>query len=686
MQALKHHLNLDELLHGSDYYPDQWQNRPDIIRRDFQLMDQANINTVTVGVFAWSMLEPEEGKFNFDWLDEVFDRMEARGGHVILATPSGARPAWLARKYPEVLRTDENGQQRLYGGRHNHCLTSPIYREKTRIIDEKLAERYGQRKGLLLWHISNEFSGECHCELCQVAFRQWLKDRYHTLDKLNAAWYTNFWSHRYDDWAEVIPPSPRGDIKLNGLNLDWKRFVSDQTLDFYQNEVAAVQKYSPNKPVTTNFMAEDGYLQPYAGLNYAKLAQKVDIIGWDCYPSWHNDQEDDYQVALRVAALNSYYYSLKQRPFMIMECTPSQLNWKPFNRPKKPGMHRLSALQLIGDGANGVMYFQMRQSLGASEQFHGAVIGHDGSSANRVFQEVAQVGNDLQELNGLQNSTRKAEVAIVYDVENFWALDDAYNFAASTKKYWQTIQTHFNSFVQQQIPVDIISPDADLSAYKLVVDPLHYMTSEQWLTKLSTYVKNGGAVVGTYLTGFVDEITKAHLGGWPQVLRDLYGIDIEETDTLYPSQKNALVYTGKTYQLRDYCTVVKPQGANVLAEYATDFYQGTPTLTVNQSGAGRAYYLAARSDEDFLMRFYHDVCVQCKITPIAEVTVPYGVVVQQRDYQGKHVTFILNFTHADQKWVLNIKAVDLLTGAAFEPGNYTLHADGVLVIEAQDEK
>ncbi|MDB1552677.1 beta-galactosidase [Latilactobacillus sakei] len=681
MKPKEEGIEIDGLLHGSDYYPEQWQERMDVITRDFQLMDRANINTITIGVFAWSMLEPEEGRFEFGWLDDIFDRMESRKGHVILATPSGARPAWLASKYPEVLRTDENAQRRNYGGRHNHCLTSPIYQEKVRIIDEKLAQRYGKRKSLILWHISNEFSGECHCELCQSAFREWLKKRYKTLDQLNKAWYTNFWSHRYNDWNQIMSPSPLGDIKLNGLNIDWKRFVSQQTLSFYRNEVAIIQKYSEKKPITTNFMAESGYLQPYAGIDYTQLVDDISLVGWDCYPSWHNDQEDDYQVALRVAALDSYFYALKKRPFLIMECTPSQLNWKSFNRPKKPGMHRLSALQLIGDGADGISYFQMRQSLGASEQFHGAIIGHDDSATNRVFQEVAQVGHDYQMLKELQNSYRQAEVAIIYDVENYWALNDAYNFAESTKLYWETIQIHFNSFARQQIPVDIITPDACLDDYKLVIDPMHHMMTRTWLDKINKYVVSGGTIVGTYLTGFVDSSTKAYFGGWPEALKNLYGIQVNETDTLYPKQKNKIEYAGKDYEVYDYCALLKLSHATTLAQYLEDYYRETASITVNRYGAGEAYYIAARTGEAFLTRFYHDICKKNDINMINEAVVPYGVLIQKRITENHTYILIQNFSHSTQKWYLAVNVIDLLSGTEMGIGNHEMEADTVIVLK-----
>ena len=229
--------NEKRLLHGGDYNPDQWLDYPDILKDDLRLMKLANVNTMTVGIFAWSALEPTEGNYNFEWLDKIIDDVYNQGGRVILATPSGARPAWLSEKYPEVLRTNDRREKMLHGGRHNHCFSSPIYREKTQKMNYKLAERYGNHPALIMWHVSNEYSGDCHCELCQENFRDWLKNKYKTIENVNKAWWGPFWSHTYTDWSQIESPSSIGENAVHGLNLDWKRFVTDQTIDFYENEV-----------------------------------------------------------------------------------------------------------------------------------------------------------------------------------------------------------------------------------------------------------------------------------------------------------------------------------------------------------------------------------------------------------------------------------------------------------------
>ena len=245
---------LPHFIHGADYNPDQWLDYPEVLAEDLRLMKLANCNAMSVGIFAWAALEPEEGRFEFGWLDRVMDQLAANGIYAILATPSGARPAWLSQKYPEVLRVEADRKRILHGNRHNHCYTSPVYREKVEIINTKLAERYKEHPALLVWHVSNEYGGECHCALCQEKFRAWLRNKYQTLTALNQAWWTAFWSHTYTDWSQIESPAPHGEGSNHGLNLDWKRFVTHQTLDFFKHECAPLRAITPTVPVTTNFM------------------------------------------------------------------------------------------------------------------------------------------------------------------------------------------------------------------------------------------------------------------------------------------------------------------------------------------------------------------------------------------------------------------------------------------------
>ncbi|MBL1224109.1 beta-galactosidase [Enterococcus sp. BWR-S5] len=650
------------MLHGGDYNPDQWLGYPEILAKDLALMEKAKANTFSLGIFAWSTLEPEEGVFRFDWLDKIMADIHEMGGNVILATPSGARPAWLSQKYPEVLRTNERREKQLHGGRHNHCFSSPVYRKKVAIINKKLVERYGNHPALLMWHISNEYSGDCHCDYCQENFRSWLKQKYTTLEALNEAWWGPFWSHTYSDWSQVESPSSLGETMVHGLNLDWKRFVTDQTIDFYQHEIKDIRRVTPNIPITTNFMADTNDLIPFQSLDYGEFSKHVDIISWDCYPAWHNDWGTTADLASKVGFINDQYRSLKQQPFLIMESTPSSVNWHDVNKAKRPGMHLLSSLQFIAHGSDSNLYFQWRKSRGSSEKFHGAVVDHDNSEENRVFQEVTKVGHSLEKIKAVKGSYKKAKVGIIFDWANNWALEDAQGFSQQSKRYAQTLQEHYRSFWNADIPVEVITPESDLGKYDLVIAPMLYLIEEETMDKFTEYVTQGGRLVSTYVTGYVNETDLTYLNGWPKKLQKLFGIAVKETDTLYPKDRNQLNYQSKSYEVQDYCSIIELKGAQSLGSYVQDFYAQQSAVTKHTVGAGTAYYIGARTAQDFLTDFYTALAQELSLTNPWVVAGHPDVSVQSRDFEEESYYFVMNFSEEIQIIEVAEESTDLLTG------------------------
>lgn len=658
--------NEKRLLHGGDYNPDQWLDYPDILKDDLRLMKLANVNTMTVGIFAWSALEPTEGNYNFEWLDKIIDDVYNQGGRVILATPSGARPAWLSEKYPEVLRTNDRREKMLHGGRHNHCFSSPIYREKTQKMNYKLAERYGNHPALIMWHVSNEYSGDCHCELCQENFRDWLKNKYKTIENVNKAWWGPFWSHTYTDWSQIESPSSIGENAVHGLNLDWKRFVTDQTIDFYENEAKPLRELTPNVPITTNFMADTDDLIPFQSLNYEKFSKHVDILSWDCYPAWHNDWETTKDLATKVGFINDLYRSLKQQPFLIMECTPSGVNWHNVNKAKRPGMHTLASMQLLAHGSDSVLYFQWRKSRGSSEKFHGAVVDHDNSEENRVFKEVSQVGEILDKIKEIKGSMKQSKVAIIYDWENDWALKDAQGFGKDSRRYPQTLQSHYKYFWDKNISVDVVTPQQDLSKYSLVVAPMMYMMTEETMDRFRDYVKNGGVLVGSYLSGLVNETDLTYLGGWPKTLQEIYGIDVKEIDTLYPKDRNSIKFGNESFEAIDYCTIIEAKEAEVLAKYEEDFYKNTPAITKNNLEKGKAYFIGARTNQEFLSKFYDKIVKDLDINEVDDFISEGGISIQIRENKDAKYYFVMNFTEEEKNIEIKGSYLNLISGKMME--------------------
>lgn len=669
------------MLHGGDYNPDQWLDRPDILADDIKLMQLSKTNTFSLGIFAWSALEPEEGVYNFEWLDEVIDNISQIGGRVILATPSGARPAWMSQKYPEVLRVNAPRQKQLHGARHNHCFTSEVYRAKTQKMNRLLAERYGSHPALLMWHISNEYGGECHCDGCQNAFRSWLKEKYNNdLKLLNDAWWGPFWSHTFNDWSQIESPSPIGENAVHGLNLDWRRFVTDQTISFFENEIVPLKELTPDIPITTNFMADTHDLIPFQSLDYSKFAKHLDVISWDAYPAWHNDWESTADLAMKVGFINDLYRSLKQQPFLLMESTPSAVNWHNVNKAKRPGMHLLSSMQMIAHGSDSVLYFQWRKSRGSSEKFHGAVVDHDNSADNRVFQEVTKVGETLQQLSSVVGTNRPADVAILYDWENNWALNDAQGFGLKSKRYPQTLHEHYRTFWEQDIPVDVITKEQDFSSYKLLIVPMLYLASEQTISRLKSFVAGGGTLVMTYISGIVNEYDLTYMGGWHQDLQDVFGMKPLETDTLYPSDRNYVQYQGRTYELNDYATVIENQSAHVEALYQEDFYAQTPAVTSNHYEQGKAYYIGGRLRGGFHQDFYQALINELALKPAFAVQHGKGVSVQVRQAEEKDYIFIMNFSEEEQQVTFEAPVKDMATGEELA-GEVTLAKYEVKIVE-----
>ena len=354
------------LLHGGDYNPDQWLTYPEVFEEDVRLMKEANVNCVSLGIFAWASLEPEEGRYELDWLDHIISRLEEEDIQVVLATPSGAMPHWLTQKYPEVMQVQADGRRNLPGKRHNFCYTSPVMRKKTAAVDRELARRFGKRKNVILWHISNELGGNfgdstCHCELCQEAFREWLKKKYGTLDNLNNAWWNHFWSHTYTDWSQIHSPGPYGEMTSTALVVDWRRFSTEQLSDFCEMEIRTVKEES-DIPATTNFM------DFFKGLDYNRLKKGLDIISWDSYPFWH-EQKDEVPAAVRTAANHSVMRALKKAPFLLMESTPSSISWRGSNPLKRPGMHMLASMQAIAHGSDSVQYSNGERDAAAMKNF-----------------------------------------------------------------------------------------------------------------------------------------------------------------------------------------------------------------------------------------------------------------------------------------------------------------------------
>lgn len=660
----------DYIIHGGDYNPDQWIDTPEIWDEDMRLMNLAHVNSATVGIFSWSMLEPEEGIYNFEWLDELLDKLHENGKDVILATPSGARPLWLAQKYPEVLRVEESGIRNEYGVRHNHCLTSPIYREKVQNINRKLAERYKNHPAVKMWHISNEYCGECHCELCQEAFREWLKKEYKTLDNLNFKWWNGFWSHQVSDWSQINSPKFRGENHVPAMKLAWKRFVTDSHISFFENEIVPLREITPDIPITTNFM------KMYDGINYQKFAKHLDLISWDNYPAW--DKGRNVAEAYETAFVHDTFRSMKDgQPFFMMESTPSLVNWHDVNKLPKPRRQELSSIQAVAHGADSVQYFQWRKSRGGHEKFHGAVVDHCGHENTRVFKEVAKLGRNLEKISDVVGKRTESKVAIIYDWENKWATGYFCGYNNLERDYYKECTKWYAPFWENGIAVDIISMDDDFEKYDLIIAPFLYMLKDGVDKKIEDYVYNGGKFISTFLTGIVDKDDLCHLGGFPcGNLKEVFGIWAEETDSLPKDVENAVEFNEHYYKAINFCDIIHAENAEVLAHYKSDFYYDTPAVTKNNYGKGTAYYVAFCDKGRFSEEFCEEIIKEYDIKADTEIKADSGVSIRKRG----NVIFIMNFSDGVANVTLDQEYLDIVNGTSVS-GEVTINECGYLVLE-----
>lgn len=627
-------------LHGGDYNPDQWTKFPEIIDEDMRLIPLANCNAMSVGIFAWAALEPEEGKYDFTVLDNIMDRLDKIGAKAILATPSGAKPTWMGIKYPEIRRVNEMGLREKQGVRHNHCYTSPVYREKVKNINTALAKRYKDHNALILWHISNEYSGECHCDLCQEAFRKWLFKKYDgDLDKLNYAWWTGFWAHTYTDWSQIEPPSSIGERHLLELKNDWMRFVTAQTADFLSQEVKVLKAITPDVPVTTNFM------EFYSGLDYKKLAKEIDVISWDSYPRWDQPSCTELYPAKSTAFVHDMFRSYKNKPFLLMESCPGVVNHHPHAKIKAPGVSRLLSMQAVAHGSDSVLYFQWRKSRGSWEKLHGAVVDHCGHENTKVFKEVSEVGAVLKKMDDIIGTYTESEVAVFYDTENKWLYENMQGLGCkSNKAYDETAVKHYEVFWKNGINTDIINYESDLSKYKLVIMPQNYMIPENFIPKMEKYVSEGGVIVATYLLGMADENDLCYLGGFPGgKLKDLFGVWAEAFDSLYPHQDNSVIMNKKTYKAVDFCTVMHTTTAQTLAVFDKDFYKGEAALCKNEYGKGAAYYIGFRDNGDFINELYGGLIAELNINKSFAGQLENGVSAHSRHDNKYTYVFLQNY-------------------------------------------
>jgi beta-galactosidase len=668
---------LPHICYGGDYNPEQWPEA--VWSEDMELMKKAGVNLVSVSIFSWALLQPNEETYDFGWMDRLLDLLAQNGISVVLATATAAQPAWLSQKYPDVLPVSADGNRISYGSRQSYCPNSPVYHRFSHALVTKMAERYKNHPALALWHIHNEYACHtqiCYCEHCAEAFRNWLTKKYGTIEQVNKAWGTNFWSQHYYQWSEIIPPRTTSTFPNPSQVLDYKRFMSDSLLECYLGEHRIIKSITPDIPITTNFMGD------HKPLDYFKWAKNLDVISWDSYP------DPEPNTSPSWAAFNhDLMRGLKNgQPFMLMEQAPNNVNWRPVNTNKRPGVMRLWSYQAMAHGADAIMFFQWRQSLKGAEKFHSAVVTHTGNDQSRVFKEVAELGSELKALDPVVGSKIEAKVAILFDYDNWWAVEYVQRPSADVN-YLEQIRNFYKPLYDMNIPVDIVPVDADLKPYKLVITPLMYMVKPGLKENLENYVASGGTLITSFFSGIVDETDGVFPGGYPGPLKNLLGLSVEEFDPLESHMRNHIKMKENLgslkgdYECNLWCDTVRPDKAKVLATFMEDYHAGEASLTVNQFGKGKAYYLATQPEPSFWVELLDSLCKELMIT--APLNAPSGVEVCKRSQEGRDYFFILN--HNNNKVTMALPSgtyQDLITNHSFT-GKLELEAKQALILKKQ---
>jgi len=669
----------DRLLYGGDVNPEQWS--PQTLDEDIEAMTAAGFTFATVGVFAWALLEPEPGRYELDWLERIVDRLHGAGIVVDLATATASPPPWFTRVHPRAMPVDRQGLRLSHGSRQTWCPSSEEYRHRALALVERLAARFADHPGVVLWHVGNEFGCHnlmCFCDRSAEHFRQWLALRYGTLDTLNDAWGTTFWSQRYADWADVIPPRATTAIPNPSAELDWRRFCSDAHLEHYLAERDLLRRMSPGTPVTTNFMV--GFA--FSGLDYHQWAPHQDVVSNDHYLGNHLPHPYT-ELALSADLTRGLAGG---EPWVLMEHSTSAVNWQPVNLAKEPGQLARDALSHVARGADVVGYFQWRASVAGAEKYHSAMLPHAGTQT-RVYAEAADLGALLRRCAPLAGSRTLADAALVYDWPSRWSTD-AEATPTQEHRYIEEVRAWYDALWRAGVTCDVIGSEQDLSGYRLLIVPSLHVVGDDAAAAIRAAAESGAQVVITYFSGTVDVRDHIRLGPYPGAFAELVGVAMEEFAPLPPGALAAMS-VGPERRLpdleREHGSVWTERGrahqdTEVVAQFSEGPSAGSPAVTRRGVGTGSAWYVATRLSPSGLDTLVAELVREAGVE-VPLPSRPAGVDVVRRR-RGRHTwTFVID--HGGRGVEVPLTGTDLVSQqdcAVDDP--LLVPAGGVAVIQS----
>jgi beta-galactosidase len=663
---------------GVDYYPEQWPEAR--WPTDAQLMAEAGFNIVRLAEFAWSRLEPQPGVFDFDWLDRAIAVLAGRGIRVILGTPTASPPPWLMQSHPDLFRMNEQGHRLTFGNRREYCPNHPLYHDSTRAIVSAMAEHYAQHPWVVGWQIDNEFGDRCYCPICRSAFQNWLQRRYATLDALNAAWGTSFWSHVYTEWSQIPVPLATGGSPNPGLALDFARFASDTYVAYQQLQINILRSRTSGQFITHNLMGFG-----YDKINYYDLSLTLDLVSWDNYPRTQWSLVADVEPsgpALAAATM----YGLKHQPFWVMEQQAGPGGWELVSVMPRPGELRLWTYQQIAHGANGILYFRWRTARFGTEQYWHGLLEHDARPGRR-YREIARLGAELRRVGDrIERTQVTAKVAMLLSYDSRFAFQiQPNNPGYSYPAHFQAI---YRAFHTRNVAVDVVAPTDDLSSYRLVLAPPLYVLPAAVVANLESYVRGGGTLVCFFRSGVKDAANAVVDQPLPGLLAELCGVQVADYDSLPAGAANGLQWVRP--ELADapqgtslaWADILTPGSAEVVARYTADYYAGQPAITRNRYGTGSAIYVGALGDAATHGTLVDWLIAETEVQP--PLAAPAGVEVTVRHHASRRLLFILNHTAVPQEVMLDQPYYNLLGEPVRLEGALTVAPRDVLILEEAD--
>ena len=629
---------------GVDYYPEHWPRER--WETDAKLMQEMGVQVVRMAEFSWFKMEPSEGEFHFEWLEEAVALLDRYGIKTVLGTPTAAPPAWIIEKNPEIQPIDRQGRRRHFGGRHHDCQSNEVYRAHIKRFVTAMSQKFADNPGVIGWQIDNELGNShgdlCMCDSCKAKFQKWLEQKYGTIETLNDAWGTAFWSQGYNSFAQIGTPLITAVGENPSAMLDWKCFCSDLVVDFAKWQADIIRENCPNHFITHNYMCFDNKV------DYYDLGELLDFVSNDIYPAGHW-QKQPHQPESELAASHDVIRGYKKKPFWMMEQQSGMAGWEIMGRALEPGQMASWAMQSVAHGADAVVFFRWRTCAMGTEQYWHGILGHSGNPG-RTYREAKQLVHTFaKHMDAFEGTMPNPEVAIVHSFRQNYALDIQPNHPELS--YVGQLQKYYKALYEKKIPVDFVQGMDDLSKYKLVIAPLQYLMTPELEQHYIDYVANGGHLVLTMRTGVKDAtnlcMTDREL---PGRLGDICGIEVPEYDCLLETLGGVL-YGKKEYEIEKWCDIIELKGARQIAEYSTGFYKQSPAITENVYGNGITWYVGTEPGEDLMEDLMAYMIKSSDVETLGAAA--DGVEMMTRESDDQIWLFVINHTSDEQVYHLH---------------------------------